>query len=177
LARQRAFRGGECPFIEPLVFLSHTEVRLHLQGLAASKVCLRDQPATPGKPARPGILSAISRRECPGLPQRDLPAVNRPAIRAFAQAMEQAGITKTVAVKKRKGFTPEHIARLEQEMETLQRDFKAVETSYGQNVLHLTLARAYIRKLLENVNVARFLQSSQAEIHAEFAKLAAAEAL
>jgi len=62
-------------------------------------------------------------------------------------------------------------------MEMLQRDFKAVEAGYGQNVLHLTLARAYIRKLLENVNVVRFLQASQADIHAEFAKLAAAEAL
>lgn len=92
LARQRAFRSGECPFIEPLVFLSHSEVRLHLQGIAASRVCLRDQAAGAGKPERSGILAAIRRRECPGLAQRDLPAVNRPAIRAFAQAMEQAGI-------------------------------------------------------------------------------------
>ena len=37
LARQRAFRGIECPFIEPLVFLSHSEVRLHLQGIAAGQ--------------------------------------------------------------------------------------------------------------------------------------------
>jgi len=86
-------------------------------------------------------------------------------------------LAKPVAVKKRKGFTPEHIARLEQEMEMLQRDFKAVEAGYGQNVLHLTLARAYIRKLLENANVARFLQSSQPDIHAEFEKLAATEGL
>jgi hypothetical protein len=85
--------------------------------------------------------------------------------------------TKPVAVKKRKGFSPEHIARLEQEMEMLARDFKAVETSYGQNVLHLTLARAYIRKLLESVPVARFLKASHGEIHAEFEKLAATEAL
>ena len=86
-------------------------------------------------------------------------------------------LTKPVAVKKRKGFSPEHIARLEQEMEMLARDFKAVETSYGQNVLHLTLARAYIRKLLESVPVARFLKASHGEIHAEFEKLAATEAL
>jgi hypothetical protein len=86
-------------------------------------------------------------------------------------------LTKPVAVKKRKGFTPENIARLEQEMEMLARDFKAVESSYGQNVLHLTLARAYIRKLLENAGVTRFLQTSHADIHAEFAKLAATEAL
>jgi hypothetical protein len=92
LARQRAFRNVECPFIEPLVFLSHSEVRLHLQGIAASKICLRDQAAASGKSERSGILAAIRRRECPGLPQRDLPVINRPAIRAFAQAMEQAGI-------------------------------------------------------------------------------------
>ena len=91
LARQRAFRGLECPFIEPLVFLSHSEVKLHLQGLAAGKVCVRDQKM-PGKPDRDGILAAIRQRKCPGLTPRDMPAVNRPAIRAFAQAMEQAGI-------------------------------------------------------------------------------------
>jgi hypothetical protein len=62
-------------------------------------------------------------------------------------------------------------------MEMLARDFKAVESSYGQNVLHLTLARAYIRKLLENAGVTRFLQTSHADIQAEFAKLAATEAL
>ena len=53
-----------------------------------------------------------------------------------------------VATKKRKGFSPETIARLEEEMAMLEREFKAVEAGYGQNVLHLTLAGAYIRKLL-----------------------------
>lgn len=92
VARQRAFRNVDCPFIEPLVFLSHSELRLHLQGSAASRICLRDRPAAAGVAERAGILAAIRRRECPGLPPRDLPVVNRPQIRAFAQAMEQAGI-------------------------------------------------------------------------------------
>ena len=43
-------------------------------------------------------------------------------------------------------------------------------------MLHLTLASAYIRKLLENVKVADFLRGTQAEIFAEFAKIAATEA-
>lgn len=93
LLRQRAFRkSGECPFIEPLVFLSHSEVRLHLQGIAASQICLRDQPESPGKPARSGILGAIRRRECIGLRPMELPVVQRPDLRAFSQAIEQAGI-------------------------------------------------------------------------------------
>jgi hypothetical protein len=84
--------------------------------------------------------------------------------------------TKPDAVKQRKGFTPEHIARLGREMKMLARDFKAAEPSYGENVLHLTLASAYIRKLLANAGVAAFLKASHEEIHAEFAKLAATEA-
>jgi hypothetical protein len=66
---------------------------------------------------------------------------------------------KPVASKKRKGFSKETIARPEDEMATLERDFKAVEASYGQNVLHLTLIGAYLRSLLANTNVARFLST------------------
>ena len=86
-------------------------------------------------------------------------------------------LTKPDVPKKRKGFSPENIARMEQEMEMLQRDLKAVETGYGENVLNLTLARAYIRKLLDNANVARFLNTSHAEIYTEFGKIATTEAL
>ena len=92
LTRQRPFRNADCPFIEPLVFLSHSEVRIHLQGLATNQICLRDQPASGGRPARPGILAAIRRRECQGLRALNLPVVNRPSLRAFAQGMEQMGI-------------------------------------------------------------------------------------
>ena len=86
-------------------------------------------------------------------------------------------LSKVVVTKKRKGFSPENIARMEQEMAVLERDFKAVESGYGQNVLHLTLASAYIRKLLENINVTKLLRANHTEIYAEFEKIAAAEAL
>ena len=79
--------------------------------------------------------------------------------------------------KKRKGFSQETIARLKDEMTTLERDFKAVETSYGQNVLHLTLAGTYIRSLLANAHVARFLSTPQPGIFKEFDDLAKAVAL
>jgi hypothetical protein len=86
-------------------------------------------------------------------------------------------LTKFATAKKRKGFSPENIARMEQEMEMLERDFKAVEKGYGENVLNLTLARGYIRKLLNNVTVARFLNISHADIYEEFEKIVAAETL
>ena len=61
--------------------------------------------------------------------------------------------------RKPKGVSPENTGRLEQEMEMLQRDLKVVEKGCGENVLNLTLAGAYIRKLLDNVSAARFLSA------------------
>lgn len=95
LARQRAFRNVQVPFIEPIVFLSHPHVRFQLDGSAAHYVCLRDVDASGGQSARPGIMAVIRRRECSGLRQFDSPPLNRPVIRAFAQAMEQAGFRPT----------------------------------------------------------------------------------
>lgn len=86
-------------------------------------------------------------------------------------------LTKVVTIKKRIGFSPENIARMEQEMTVLERDFKAMETGYGENVLHLTLASAFIRKLLENINVTQILKASHGDIYNEFKKIAAGEAL
>jgi serine/threonine protein kinase len=86
LARQKAFKKEGVPYIEPLVFVSHPGVVSQLSGNAEHYVCLRDTPT------KPGIMAAIRRRECPGLKQFDQAVVNRPRIKALAQAMEQAGI-------------------------------------------------------------------------------------
>jgi hypothetical protein len=86
-------------------------------------------------------------------------------------------LAKPVATKQRKGFSPETIARMEQEMVTLERDLKAIESGYGENMLNLTLARAYVRKLLNNPAVAGFLSTHYADILAEFTALAAMESL
>jgi hypothetical protein len=59
----------------------------------------------------------------------------------------------------------------------LQHDLKTVETSYGQNVLNLTVARGYVRKLLDNPLVVRFLTTQYAEILAELTSIIAAESL
>jgi hypothetical protein len=79
--------------------------------------------------------------------------------------------------RKKKGLLPEQIAKMEEEMQSLERDLKAVEESYGENMLNLTLARGYIKKLLENGKVTRFLRGNFAEILGEFERMIAAEAL
>ncbi len=79
--------------------------------------------------------------------------------------------------KQKKGMTREEIGKLEAEMETLERDLKAVERSYGDNMLNLTLARGYVKKLLDKARVVRFLNANHPDIFTEFESLAAAEAL
>ena len=75
LARMRA------PFLEPLVFLS--QARCRLEGLARTGVYTRA-----GEPNVVDVLSGASGFD----PRRPPPRVDRPLARAFARAMEQAGI-------------------------------------------------------------------------------------
>jgi ParB-like chromosome segregation protein Spo0J len=99
----------------------------------------------------------------------------------YAEALILATPKDQLAVpeepKKKKGMSAEDIARMEEELAGLQRDLKAVEQSYGENVLTLTVSRGYIKKLLENAKVVRFLKGQHPEILSEFEAVAAAEAL
>jgi hypothetical protein len=79
--------------------------------------------------------------------------------------------------KKKAGLSTEDIARMEGEMEALEHDLKAVEDSYAENMLNLTLARGYIKKLLANAKVVRFLTAHQGDILSEFESIAAADNL
>jgi ParB-like chromosome segregation protein Spo0J len=77
--------------------------------------------------------------------------------------------------KKKAGMTAEELARMEREMEALEQDFKGIEKNYTDHMMSLTLARGYIKKLLGNAKVARFLKTNHADICAEFETIAAAE--
>ena len=51
-------------------------------------------------------------------------------------------------------------ALLEQENETLLRDLKAVEDSYGTDMLTLTISCSYLEKILGNSKVEKYLQKN-----------------
>ena len=76
--------------------------------------------------------------------------------------------------KEIRGLSPEDITRLEHEMATLTREFKLIEDSHGKNVLNLVIVNGYLKKLLDNARVVRFLSQNHPEILAEFQKLAEA---
>ena len=77
--------------------------------------------------------------------------------------------------KRKEGLTREEIGKMEVEMEALERDLKAVERNYGENMLNLALAKGYTKKLLDNAKVVRFLNGSYRDMLSEFETLAAAE--
>jgi hypothetical protein len=63
---------------------------------------------------------------------------------------------------------PENLAKFEQEMLVLEKDFLAHEDTYNKNVVDLTLARSYLKKLLDNGKVVRFLAQRYRELLVEF---------
>ena len=79
--------------------------------------------------------------------------------------------------KLKKGMSVEDVARMEEEMGALERDLKAAERAYGENVLNLTVSLAYVKRLLENAKVVRFLNGNYPEILRALETMAAAETL
>jgi hypothetical protein len=77
--------------------------------------------------------------------------------------------------KKNAGMSAEDIAKRKQEMESLERDMKAVTENYTENLFNLAWARTFIKKLMENTKVVRHLTSKHPEIYAEFETIMASE--
>jgi serine/threonine protein kinase len=96
LRKQRLFqRKADVPFIEALVFVSDASLRCELEGNARFRVCLRDREAAGEAPARPGIMSALLARQCPGLDPQPKGIHDRPMAKLVSQAMDQAGIRQS----------------------------------------------------------------------------------
>jgi len=75
------------------------------------------------------------------------------------------------------GLTPEQVAKMQKEMEVLQRDLKIVEESHGDEVLNLVLARGYLAKLFGNASVVRYLAQHYADILRELQAVCEAASL
>jgi hypothetical protein len=88
--------------------------------------------------------------------------------KALLAATKQTDLVKSDQPKKVGGLTSEQMARMEREMDALQRDLKAVEMSYGDDVLHLVIVAGYLGKLIRNQAIRRYLGQHHPEILTEF---------
>lgn len=79
--------------------------------------------------------------------------------------------------KEVQGLSPEDIARIEHEMSTIEGDFRAIEENHGKNVLNLVIVVGYLKKLLDNARVLRFLSRHHPELLTEFQNVVEAREL
>ena len=68
--------------------------------------------------------------------------------KALLAATRQSDLVKADQPKQIAGMTAEQMARMEREMEKLQKDLKTVESRYGEDVLQLVIASGYLSKLV-----------------------------
>ncbi len=101
--------------------------------------------------------------------------------KAYAEALI-IGTPAELLVKGQKtkamhGIAEEEIARMEKEMEALERDYRLHQDRLGENALHLNAAQRYVKRLMENPKVRKFLGNRYPEILDELQELAAIEAI
>ena len=80
-------------------------------------------------------------------------------------------------IPKSKNISPEDLAKMEAEMEVLERDLKSIEDAYAENMLKFTVIRSYLKRLLENAKVVRFISTKHEDIFPEFERIVAAEGI
>jgi hypothetical protein len=73
--------------------------------------------------------------------------------------------------RKIKGLTERQMDLMARESASPDREFKMVEQSYGGDHLDLILAIGYLRRLVANPRIAKFLERNYEDIYAEFRRL------
>lgn len=94
-----------------------------------------------------------------------------------ATAPEQLVDPDRTRTRARNGISPEQLAQMEREMANLQRGIKRIEATYGSDHLNLVLAVGYVRSLLANDAISRFLKKYYPELRDELARICEVTAL
>jgi ParB-like chromosome segregation protein Spo0J len=97
--------------------------------------------------------------------------------KALLAATRQADLVRQDKPKRVGGMTPDQMARMEREMASLTQDFRALEASYGDDVLHLVVASGYLNRLLANPLIERYLVTRHPELVDEFRAIITASSL
>lgn len=97
--------------------------------------------------------------------------------KALLAGTKQGDLVAPEKPKRLNGLSPEQMARMERELEVVSRDFKAVERTFGDDVLHLVLASRYVSRLIANGNVVAYLRKRHGDMLVELQTIVAAASL
>ncbi|MCL4750455.1 MAG: ParB N-terminal domain-containing protein [Myxococcales bacterium] len=89
----------------------------------------------------------------------------------YAKALLAATPAEQLVAPLKPDSRPEQIAKLEAEMRAIERDFVVLEESYSRDTLNLQLARGYLKALLANPRVARYLGQKHGELLAQLKRV------
>jgi hypothetical protein len=160
------------------VDISHIQKKLSLlDGICAEAAeLLKDRRFSPNVGAVVRKMKPTRQIECVEL----MVATNNVTV-SYANAL-LAATPATMLVSERKpkkvaGVSAEQMAKMEKEMGNVQGQYKSIEHSYGQDILNLVLAKGYLKNLLDNKAVFRFLSTRNADVLREFSTLVEADAL
>jgi hypothetical protein len=96
---------------------------------------------------------------------------------SYARALLAATPNELLVSPERPDGKPEQMAKLENEMRTVEREFVVLEESYSRDTLNLQLARVYLKTLLQNTRVSRHLGQKHAELLTQLQKVVEATSL
>jgi hypothetical protein len=95
-----------------------------------------------------------------------------PYAKSLVNATPQSQLVDSAKPKQVDGLSAEQVALMEQESANLDREFRLIEQSYGNDHLELVVATGYLLRLIENARVVRYLAQNFAELLSEFQKIA-----
>ena len=97
--------------------------------------------------------------------------------RALLMTTPRSQLVDPSGARKIPGIQPEDLARIEHEMKVQEQDFRLLDETYTEHVMALTIARGYLRSLLDNGRVVRFLSQHCHEYLPEFQRILEAVSL
>ena len=97
--------------------------------------------------------------------------------RALLATTKPADLLKPEKQGKATGLNPEQMARLQREMVAINDDYKALEASYGDDILVLVVASRFLDRLLSKVEIEHFLSERHPELLETFRAIVAATSL
>lgn len=97
--------------------------------------------------------------------------------RALLMTTPKSQLVDPGGARKIPGIQPEDLARIEHEMKVQEQDFRLLDETYTEHVMALTIARGYLRSLLDNGRVVRFLSQHCHEYLPEFQRILEAASL
>jgi ParB-like chromosome segregation protein Spo0J len=147
-----------------------------------SDICAEAIEILKDKPVTEAALRAMKRvKPMRQIEMAELMVTSGTYTKAYAEALAMTAPpdqqVEQPATKKAAFTRPEDLARMENELKALEKDFAMLDETYGRNVVDLTLARGYLKKLLDNGKVVRFLAQKYPEILAEFQRVVEAMSL